>query len=136
MKTREEILRRRISLRRLPRYLDRCFDRLASQWQIPNLSALLDKDEQARLMSKYSKLITQFKFESVTLYLDTIRTAICNGQKILDDIQLKLSETNNHNLQVQTIHERELLMRSRHELYLNYKLNTFFDEAPMTSKIE
>ncbi|CAF4721771.1 unnamed protein product, partial [Rotaria sp. Silwood2] len=85
----------------------------------------------ASLVSSYSKTITQYKFDLMTLNLDTIQNVIRGYQKILNDLQNKLSQSC-HELMIQAIENRRKAMQNRHETYLKHKLHTFFDEAPAT----
>ena len=68
----------------------------------------------------------------MTLNLDTIQSIMRGHQEILNDLQGKLSKLSCDNQIIQTIQNRQQAMRGRHEIYLQRKLNTFFDETPTT----
>ena len=53
-------------------------------------------------------------------------------QEILNDLHDKLSQLSCDDRIIQTIENRQQTMRERHDIYLQHKLNTFFDEAPTT----
>ena len=92
----------------------------------------INKDRRASLISNYSKTVTQYKFDLMTLNLDTIQNIMRGQQQLLNDLQNKLSQYCNE-LMIQTIENRQQTMQKRHEIYLKHKLNTFFDEAPTAS---
>ncbi|CAM4819724.1 unnamed protein product [Rotaria magnacalcarata] len=131
-KEQEEILRKRIYLRRLPSKFDKLIDQSLDYIEPMLMNDVLDKDRRASLSSRYSKTITQCKFELMTLNLDTIQAVIRGHQQLLDDLQSQLFTTCNSSL-IQTIQDREEAMKQQHEFYLKHQLDTFFDEAPTTS---
>ena len=90
----------------------------------------LDKDRRASLMSNYSKMITQNEYDLMKLNLDTIQSIMRGHPEILNDLQDKPSQLSCDDQIIQTIRNRQQTMRERHEIYLQRKLNTFFDEAP------
>ena len=92
----------------------------------------LDKDRRASLISNYSKTITQYKYDLMTFNLDTIQSIMRGHQEILNDLQDKLLQLSCDDQIIQTIENRQQTMRECHEIYLQHKLNTFFDEAPTT----
>ena len=92
----------------------------------------LDKNRRASLMSNYSKMITQNEYDLMKLNLDTIQSIMRGHQEILNDLQDKPSQLSCDDQIIQTIRNRQQTMRERHEIYLQRKLNTFFDEAPTT----
>ncbi|CAF3636348.1 unnamed protein product, partial [Rotaria socialis] len=106
-------------------------------WQTTaDLFKAKDQDEvlhrRASLKSNYSKTVTQYKFDLMTLNLDTIQNVIRGHQTVLSELETKLSEVC-HSSMIVAIGNRRKAMKERHEVYLKHKLNTFFDEAPMTS---
>ncbi|CAF3912322.1 unnamed protein product [Rotaria sp. Silwood1] len=125
----EEILRKRIFLRRLPSAYDKIINQ-SLDYVKPMLSnKVLDKDRRASLVSNYSKTITQYKFDFMTLTLDTIQNVIRGHQQQLVKLQNKLPQCCNQML-IEAIENRRQAMEKRHELYLKHKLHSFFDEAP------
>ena len=92
----------------------------------------LDKDRRASLISNYSNTITQYKYDLMTLNLDTIQSIMRGHQEILNNLQDKLSQLSCDDQIIQTIRNRQQTVGERHEIYLQRKLNTFFDEAPTT----
>ncbi|CAF3327482.1 unnamed protein product [Rotaria socialis] len=131
-KGQEEILRKRIYLRRLPNKFDRLIDQSLDYIEPMLMNDVLDKDRRASLSSRYSKTITQYKFELMTLNLDTIQAVIRGHQQLLDDLQSQLFTTCNSSL-IQTIQDRAEAIKQQHEFHLKHQLDTFFDEAPTTS---
>lgn len=127
----EEILRKRIYLRRLPSRFDQTIDQSLNFIQPTLMNNVIDNDRRASLKSNYSKTITQYKFDLMTLNLDTIQNVIRGHQKILSELEAKLYEAC-YPLMIQAIENRRKTMIERHETYLKHKLNTFFGEAPMT----
>ncbi|CAF3428349.1 unnamed protein product [Rotaria sp. Silwood2] len=131
-KEQEEILRKRIFLRRLPTTYDKMIDKSLDYIEPMLSNQVLDKDRRACLVSNYSKTITQYKFDLMTLNLDTLQNVIRGHQQILNDLQQKLLQYC-HELMIQAIENRRKATHKRHETYLKHKLYTFFDEAPATS---
>ncbi|CAF1271585.1 unnamed protein product [Rotaria sordida] len=131
-KEEEEILRKRIFLRRLPSAYDKMINQSLDYVEPMLSNQVLDKDRRASLISSYSKTITQYKFDLMTLNLDTIQNIIRGHQQLLMDLQNKLPQCCNE-LLIQAIENRRQAMEKRHELYVKHKLHTFFDEAPTTS---
>lgn len=106
--------------------------------KILKLNSKLNKNDQAKTISRHSKLITQFKFELATAKLEMMQTMMRTIQTMLDDVQQKLCDphyNNDNTMLIETIRERELSMRDYHKISLEHQLNTFFDDAPMTSTI-
>ena len=105
------------------------FDKIGDQsldYIEPMLSnQALDKDQRASLISKYSKTITQYKFDLMALHLDTIQSIIRGHEHSLHDLQMKLSQSSCYELMIQVIENRQQTMRKRHEIYLQRKLDTF-----------
>jgi hypothetical protein len=129
-KEKQEILRKRIFLQRLPVTIDKIIDQSIDHVQPMLSNPVLDKDKRAGLISNYSKTITQYKFDLMTLNLNTLQNIIRGHQQILIDLQEKLLKSNCNRSLKQAIENRQEAMRKRHEIYLKHKLNTFFDEAP------
>ncbi|CAF4724016.1 unnamed protein product, partial [Rotaria sp. Silwood2] len=128
-KEQEEIIRKRIFLRRLPTTYDKIIDKSLDYIEPMLSNKALDIDRHAGLVTSYSKTITQYKFDLMTLNLDTIQNVIRGHQQILNDLQKKLSQSC-HELMISAIENRRKAMQKRHEIYLKHKLHTFFDEAP------
>jgi len=126
----EEILRKRIFLQRLPSAIDKIINQSIDPIQLLLANPRLNKDRRASFISCCSKTITQYKFDLMTLNLDIIQNITRGHQQLLIDLQEKLLQSNSTELLKETIENRRQAMRKRHEIYLKYKLNTFFDEAP------
>lgn len=129
-KEKEEILRKRIFLQRLPVTIDKTIDQSMNHVQPMLLNPVLDKDQRAGLISNYSKTITQYKFDLMTLDLNSLQHIIRGYQQTLISLKEKLSQSNCNQLLKQAIENRQEAIRNRHEIYLKHRLNTFFDEAP------
>ena len=132
MNEHEAVLRQRIYLRRLPHTFDKVIDLSLNSIEPMLSNQVLDQDRRASLMSNYSKTITQYKYDLMTLNLDTIQSIMRGHQEILNDLQGKLSQLSCDDQIIQTIQNRQQTTRERHELYLQHKLKTFFDEALTT----
>ncbi|CAF4710848.1 unnamed protein product [Rotaria sp. Silwood2] len=104
-KEQEEILRKRIFLRRLPTTYDKMIDKSLDYIEPMLSNQVLDKDRRACLVSNYSKTITQYKFDLMTLNLDTLQNVIRGHQQILNDLQQKLLQYC-HELMIQAIENR------------------------------
>jgi len=133
MKEYEEILRKRIYLQRLPSGIDTIINQSIDPIQLLLSNPILNKDRRASLISSCSKTITQYKFDLMTINLDTIQNIRHGHEKLLLDLQNQLSQSNWTESIKKTIKNRQQAMLERHEIYLEHKLNTFFDEAPMAS---
>ena len=92
MNEQEAVLRQRIYLRRLPHPFDTMIDQSLNYIESILSNQALDKDRHASLMSNYSKTITQYKYDLMTLNLDTIQSIMRGHQEILNDLQDKLSQ--------------------------------------------
>lgn len=90
---------------------------------------VMNKDRRASLISNYSKTITQYKFDLMGLNLDGIQNIIRGYEKLLQDLRNELSQISSESI-TEAIDNRQQAMNKRHELYLQHKLMTFFDEAP------
>ena len=130
-KEEEEILRKRISLRRLPRQMDEAINRtiLTSESLLSN--KMLDPDQRASLASACSKLVTQYKFDLLCHHLQILQTIRRAYQKALTDALQELANCAWTDTVKQAIVDRQNKMVERHEVYLAHRLNTFFVEAPM-----
>lgn len=131
MKQQEEILRKRISLRRLPHEMEQRIDQTVDRLENQLANPVIDKDERASLGSACSKLITQYKFDLMCLNLQIIQHTRRSYQKLLATCVQELSQTSWSSSVKQAIIDRQNQMVERHESYLKHKLNTFFVEAPM-----
>ncbi|CAF3309795.1 unnamed protein product [Rotaria sp. Silwood2] len=127
----EDVLCKRIFLRRLPSAYEKIINQPMDFIEPMLTNQVLDKDRRASLVSNYSKIITQYKFDLMALNLDTIQNIKRGYQQLLTDLQNKLSTCCNEIL-FKAIENRRQAMEKRHELYVKHKLNTFFDEAPAT----
>ena len=133
LKTKEfkEILRKRISLQRLPSGIDKIINRSIDPVQLLLSNPVINKDQRASIISACSKTITQYKFDLMSINLNAIENIERGYQQTLFSVQDKLSQCCNESIK-QAIENRQQAMRQRHEIYLKHKLNTFFDEAPAT----
>lgn len=127
MKEYEEILRKRIYLRRLPSQIEQIINQ--------SIDLILDKDERAHHISTCSKTITQYKFDLMISNLDIIQSLKRGYRQKLIELQNRLLKQSHNNEESfkGVIKNRQENMRKRHEIYLKHKLNTFFDEAPMVT---
>ncbi|CAF1385241.1 unnamed protein product [Adineta steineri] len=132
IKEKQEILRKQIFLQQLPVNIDNIIDQSIDHVQPMLSNPLLEKDRRAGLISKYSKTITQYKFDLMTLNLNTFQNIIYGHQQILIGLEEELLKSCNEALK-QAIENRQEAMKKRDEIYLKHKLNTFFDEAPATT---
>jgi hypothetical protein len=131
MNQHEEVLRRRIFLRRLPTGIDDIINRSIAAIESLLSNPVIDNDRRASLASSCSKTITQYKFDLLTLNLHTIQNIRRGHQLVLVELQLKLLQSDWPQAMKQVIENRRQLMVKRHEHYLKNKLQSFFDEAPM-----
>ena len=92
MKEQEAVLRQRIYLRRLPHPFDKVIGQPLNYIEPMLSNPVLDKDRRTSLISNYSKAITQYKYDLMTLNLDTIQSIMRGHQEILNDLQDKLSQ--------------------------------------------
>ena len=71
-----EILRKRIFLQRLPASVDSIIDQSIDHVRPMLSDPVLDKDQGTHLASNYSKTVTQFKYDLMTLNLNTLQNII------------------------------------------------------------
>ncbi|CAF4666588.1 unnamed protein product [Rotaria sp. Silwood2] len=87
----EDVLCKRIFLRRLPSAYEKIINQPMDFIEPMLTNQVLDKDRRASLVSNYSKIITQYKFDLMALNLDTIQNIKRGYQQLLTDLQNKLS---------------------------------------------
>jgi hypothetical protein len=139
VKEQQEILRKRISLQRISPSLDKSIDQSIETIQKMLSTSVLNKDKRASLASQCSKTVTQYKYDLMMLTLATTENIIRGHEQMAMNLKKKLLLIDNANLQLsteellQTIKHREEIMKKRFETMVQYKVNTFFDEAPMAS---
>jgi hypothetical protein len=139
VKEQQEILRKRISLQRISPSLDKSIDQSIETIQKLLSTSVLNKDKRASLASQCSKTVTQYKYDLMMLTLATTENIILGHEQMAMNLKKKLLLIDNANLQLsteellQTIKHREEIMKKRFETMVQYKVNTFFDEAPMAS---
>jgi len=139
VKEQQEILRKRISLQRISPSLDKSIDQSIETIQKMLSTSVLNKDKRAGLASQCSKTVTQYKYDLMMLTIATTENIIRGHAQMAMDLKEKFLLINNANLQLSTdefikaIKHREEIMKKRFETMIQYKVNTFFDEAPMAS---
>jgi hypothetical protein len=136
IKERIEILQQRIYLKRLPTKTDQVINDLVHDNQIILSNPSLHPDQRAGFASRYSKTIIECKFNLMMLELDEFQTIMRCHHLTLNSLQEELSvlhkqNPNLHtNLLIDVIEERRQAMIKRFFRIRQYKLKTFFDEAP------
>jgi len=139
VKEQQDILRKRISLQRISPSLDKSIDQSIETIQKMLSTSVLNKDKRAGLASQCSKTVTQYKYDLMMLTLATTENIIRGHAQMAMDLKEKLLLIDNANLQlptedlIQTIKHRGEIMKKRFETMIQYRVNTFFDEAPMAS---
>ena len=139
VKEQQEILRKRISLQRISPSLDKSIDQSIETIQKMLSTSVLNKDKRAGLASQCSKTVTQYKYDLMMLTIATTENIIRGHAQMAMDLKEKLLLIDNANLQlsteelIQTIKHREEIMKKRFEKMIQYKVNTFFDEAPVAT---
>jgi hypothetical protein len=93
-KEKQEILRKRIFLQRLPATIDKSIDQSIDHVKPMLSDPVLDKDRCASLTSNYSKAVTQYKFDLMTLDLNTLQDITRGHQQTLVDLHEKLLQSN------------------------------------------
>ncbi|CAF1153797.1 unnamed protein product [Rotaria sordida] len=89
----EELLRKRIYLQRLPSEIDTIINKSMKDLQVLLENPALNKDRRASLISDSSKTITQYKFDLMTINLDTLQNIRHGHQQVLVDLHTKLSRS-------------------------------------------
>ena len=134
LKEQEEVLRKRIYIQRLPNDMDRMINRSVNQIQQSLSHPVLNNDRRASMISTCSKTVTQYKFDLMTIDLETIQMTQRDQREILVALQNELLATMpSETLQQLIVNRRENIIQ-RHEIQLRHKLKTFFDEAPMANE--
>ena len=132
--TYEEILRKRIYLRRLPKDMDKTIDATTGHIESLLVDPCMAKDRRASLVSDCSKTITQYKFDLMTINLNALQTIRHGEQQLLTDLRQKLAQSTSSDAVKRVIEERIQVMMQRHDAYLKHKLQTFFDDAPTVTE--
>ena len=132
-----EILRQRIFLKRLPTKTDRLVNQLLEDQAISLSNPFLEKDQRASFVTRCSKTIIQCKFNLMTVQMDELETVIRYHHSKLLTLQEELSSSLKNSLSslridslVAAIEQRRKAMIDRLFRLRQYKLKTFFDEAP------
>ncbi|UJR34495.1 hypothetical protein I4U23_021903 [Adineta vaga] len=100
VKERQEILRKRISLRRLPSSVDRSVDQAVDNIREMLESSVINDDERANLTSQCSKTITQFKCDVMVLTLATMENIIRGHVKEAAELKQKFLSDHSHRSQL------------------------------------
>lgn len=135
-KGQEEILRKRIYLKRLPTKLDQTINDLVNENKITLSNPILDPDQRASFASRCSKTIAQCKFNLMHTQLDEFAVVMHRYELSLSNLKEKLFHLQKQNPHLYTtsllniIEERRQAMIQRAVRIRQYKLKTFFDEAP------
>lgn len=95
---------------------------------------VLNNDRHANMISACSKTVTQYKFDLMAINLETIQMTQRDQREVLVALQNELRETMPTETLQQVIANRRENMIQRHALQLQYKLQMFFDGAPMASE--
>ena len=90
MKEHEEILRKRIFLRRLSSGIHKTIDRTIAPLEVFISNRMIDKDCRASLASSCPKLVTQYKFDLLTLDLQVIQNIRRGHQQVIFELLEKL----------------------------------------------
>ena len=96
------------------------------------LSSVLDEARRTGLISNYSKMISQFKFNLMSLNLDTMELIRRGHRDLLVELQEKISQSCNDALQ-QAIRTHQQTMEKRHMKFLEHTLSNFFNETQTAS---
>ena len=131
LKEHVEVLRKRIYIQRLPDRMDRTINRSVDQIEHSLSHPVLNNDGRATLISTCSKTVTQFKFDLMTINLETIQMTQRDQRELLVALQNELLETMPNETLQQIMANRRENMIQRYQIHLKHKLKTFFDEAPM-----
>ncbi|CAM4796358.1 unnamed protein product [Rotaria magnacalcarata] len=132
-----EVLRKRASLKRLPKSLDNLVDQSADNIQTMLSRSILNKDRRASMASRCSKTITQYKGDlmeiAITIAYDTARG---HAQLAFDTKnKLRLLDRNasqsTMELIIKAMEIRAENMKKRAQELLQYKLMSFFELAPV-----
>ena len=80
MNEQEAVLHQRIYLRRLSHTFDKVIDQSLNYTKTMLSNQVLDKDRRASLMLNYSKTIIQYKYDLMSLNLDTMQSIMRGHQ--------------------------------------------------------
>ena len=136
VKEQQEILRELIHLKRLPTKTDKLVNQLVHDNQITLSNPFLDPDQRTSFVSRCSKTIIQCKFNLMLVQVDEFEIVIRRHQLLFITLKEKLTKLNKENpaiyttLLVDAIEDRRKAMMQRFFRIRQYKLTTFFDEAP------
>ena len=92
---------------------------------------MTDKDQRASLASSCPKLITQYKFDLLSLDLQTIQNIRHGHQHVLVKLLDKLVRCDWDESMKEAIVVRQDAIVKRYELCLQHQLHSFFVEASM-----
>ncbi|CAF3867853.1 unnamed protein product [Rotaria sp. Silwood1] len=137
-----EVLRKRVSLRRLPQSLDKILDQSIASIQTMLSRPILNKDRRASMASRCSKTITQYKFDMMAMTIaiaqDTARVHAQlavdtkNKLRLLDGDQIRSSTE----LPINAMETHAENMKKRAQELLQYKLMSFVEQAPVVDNDE
>lgn len=105
-------------------------DHLINETKVPMefllSNAMIDKDQMASLVSSCSKLVTQYKFDLLSLYLQVTQSIRRGYQQLLSELMNKFSSCDWNETLKEAIIARQNKMVERQDLSLEHRLNTFF----------
>lgn len=139
-KEQQEILRQRIYLKRLPTKIDQTINDLVNDNKRTLSNPFLDDDQRASFASRCSKTILQCKFNLMIIQLDEFAMAMHRYELSLANLKEKLSDLQKQNPHLYTtslvniIEDRRQAIIERAIRIRQYKVKTFFDQAPAVIK--
>ncbi|CAF2741052.1 unnamed protein product [Rotaria sp. Silwood2] len=131
-----EVLRKRVSLKRLPQSFDKVLDQSVSHIQTMLSRSSLHKDRSASMASRCSKTITQYKFDLMAITLGIAQDTARGYHQLAIDIKDKLRKLNSNEIQcsnevvITAIEIRGENIKKRAQELLQYKMMSFFEQAP------
>ncbi|CAF1302062.1 unnamed protein product [Rotaria sordida] len=127
-----EILRKRVSLRRLPQSFDKILNESIAPIQTMLSRAILHKDRRASMASRCSKTITQYKFDLMAMTIAIAQDTARGYTQLAIDTKNKLHQLDNNSLRtateqlIQAIEIRGENMKKRAQELFQYKIISFF----------
>ncbi|CAF4999473.1 unnamed protein product, partial [Rotaria sp. Silwood1] len=136
-----EVLRKRMSLRRLPQLFDKILDQSIVSIQTMLSRPILNKDRCASMASRCSKTITQYKFDMMAMTIPIAQDTARDHTQLADDAKNKLRLLDGDQIRSSTellinaMETRAENMKKRAQELLQYKLMSFSAQTPAVDNI-
>ncbi|CAF4548138.1 unnamed protein product, partial [Rotaria socialis] len=135
-KEKQEIFRQCIYLKRLPNKIEQLLNNLLDHNRKTVNNSFYDEDQRVSCDSRCLKMINQCQFNLMLIYLDEFTMCLDRYEKTYQKLKDQLKKKNRENpiiytnILIDLIEQRRQAMIQRFNRIRQYRLKTFFDQAP------